>query len=150
MVVNTLIDKVSDSIQVGNEPESMVIDRLGMLWVLCNGGWTRENYAELDEINIVTNLIEKKYQFPTKEASPTCLKIDGFGLTLFYLDNGVRQMNINDEFLPWSPLIPESGGHFYKLGINPANSDIFVTDAVDYMQPGYLLIYKNSGEFVSK
>jgi DNA-binding beta-propeller fold protein YncE len=150
MVVNTLNDRVVDSIEVGNEPESMVLDRMGNLWVLCNGGWARQNFAELDMINIASDYVEKKLKFPTITESPTSLKIDGLGLTLYYLNNGVRQMNISDESLPFSTLISESGSHFYKLGINPVNSDIFVTDAVDYMQPGYLLIYKNSGEFVTR
>ena len=51
MVINDVNDKVADSIQVGAEPESMVIDRNGRLWVLCNGGYARQNNAELYEIN---------------------------------------------------------------------------------------------------
>ena len=39
MVVDNAADIVTDSIEVGYEPESMVIDRNGTLWVLCNGGW---------------------------------------------------------------------------------------------------------------
>ena len=50
-----LTDEVIDSIEVGIEPESMVIDKNNMLWVLCNGGWMRENFAELDGINTATN-----------------------------------------------------------------------------------------------
>lgn len=150
MVINTLDDKVTDSIEVGIEPESMVRDRLGMLWVLCNGGWTRQNFAELVKINTVTNHIEKTYVFPTKEASPTCLNMDGLGQTLYYLDNGVKQMDIGSEVLSTAPIVAQSGASFYKIAINPINSDIFVTDAVDFVQRGYVSIYKNNGIFVSK
>lgn len=150
MVINTINNQVIDSIEVGIEPESMVLDRNKMLWVLCNGGWARQNFAELMVINISTNHIEKKYTFPTKDASPTCLQIDGIGQTIYYLDNGVRQMDINSEDLPATALVPQSGAYFYKIAINPINSDIFITDAVDFMQPGYVLCYKNNGTFVSK
>jgi DNA-binding beta-propeller fold protein YncE len=151
MVVNTANDQVVDSIQVGVEPESMVIDRYGMLWVLCNGGYTRQNYAELIEINTNTNSIEKTLVFPTKEASPTCLMIDGRGQTLYYLDNGVRKMDISSTDLPTVPFIlPGSGQYFYKIGINPLDNDIFVTDAVDFVQQGYVLIYTGDGTFISK
>jgi YVTN family beta-propeller protein len=51
MVVNTVTDKVTDSIKVGMEPESMVIDKNNTLWVLCNGGWMRSYFAELIGIN---------------------------------------------------------------------------------------------------
>lgn len=150
MVINTINNQVIDSIEVGKEPESMVLDANKKLWVLCNGGWARQNFAELDEININTNNIEKKYVFPTLQNSPTSLIIDGFGVTLYYLDKGVREMNINSDGLPSVPLIPESASYFYKIAINPINSDIFITDAVDFVQRGYVLIYKNSGQFVSK
>jgi YVTN family beta-propeller protein len=150
MVVDVLIDKVSDSINVGIEPESMVIDRYQKLWVLCNGGWQRQNVAELDKIDISSDIVEQQFKFPTIEASPTCLQIDGFGLTLFYLESGVRQMDVNASGLPGSILIAESGAHFYKLAVNPVNSDIFITDPIDYQQNGYLFCYKNDGTFVSK
>ncbi len=150
MVINTLIDKVSDSIEVGIEPESMVIDRYQKLWVLCNGGWTRQNFAELDVINTLNDQVEKNYIFPSKEDSPTCLRIDGFGQTLYYLENGLRQMDINSLELPTTTFITESGSQFYKMAVNPANGDIFITDAVDFIQNGFLLHYKYDGSFISK
>jgi YVTN family beta-propeller protein len=149
MVINTVNNEVADSIEVGVEPESMVIDKDNMLWVLCNGGWARNYFAELIGINTVTNVIEKEFVFPTKQVSPSCLQIDGAGETLYYLDSGVRRMNIDASELPSAPLIPESGHYFYKIGINPVNSDIFITDAVDYQQQGYVLYYKKDGTLVS-
>ena len=149
MVINTVNNEVIDSIEVGVEPESMVIDKNNMLWVLCNGGYTGDNVAKLIKINTVTNMIEKEFVFPSKEASPSCLQIDGIGETLYYLERGVRKMNIGASTLPSAPLIPESGHYFYKIGINPVNSDIFVTDAVDFQQQGYVLYYKRDGTLVS-
>ena len=150
MVVNTDNDKVVDSIEVGIEPESMTFDKYGMLWVLCNGGWARQNYAELVEINTSTNYVEKTLVFPTKDASPSCLKIDGNGQTLYYIDNGVRKMDISSTEIPSATFItPDSGQYFYKIAINPLNSDIFVTDAVDFAQQGYLLLYSSDGKLLS-
>jgi YVTN family beta-propeller protein len=149
MVINTVNNKVVDSIKVGIEPESMVIDKNNMLWVLCNGGWARDNFAELLGINTTTNIIEKEFVFPTREASPSCLQIDGAGETLYYLESGVRQMNIGASALPAAPLIPETGHYFYKIGINPVNSDIFITDAVDYQQRGFVIYCKKDGTLVS-
>ena len=61
MVINTINDVVVDSIEVGAEPESMAIDKNGMIWVLCNGGWMRQNNAELIQINSLTNAVEKPW-----------------------------------------------------------------------------------------
>jgi DNA-binding beta-propeller fold protein YncE len=149
MVVNITNNKVIDSIMVGVEPESMVLDKNKMLWVLCNGGWTRTIPAELNLINTATNILAKEIVFPDKQSSPSCLNIDGTGETLYYLESGIRQMNINSVTLPSVPLISESGHYFYKLGVNPANSDIFVTDAADYQQKGSVCFYKKDGTLVS-
>jgi len=151
MVISTLSDKVIDSIAVGKEPESMVFDRNGILWVLCNGGYDRQTFAELDQINTATNSVIKKLVFPTKEASPSCLKIDGTGQTLYYIDNGVRQIDFAATEIPSTTfIIQQPGQYFYKIVINPINSDVFITDAVDFIQPGYLLLYDRTGKFVTK
>jgi YVTN family beta-propeller protein len=150
MVINTLTDHVSDSIQVANEPESMVLDKNNALWVLCNGGWARENFAKLVQINTSTDKVQTEYTFPTKLASPTCLRIDSKAQTLYYLDNGVKVMDINLGKLPVTALIADPGASFYKMAINPGNGDIIVTDAVDFTQRGYVNIYKQDGSLISQ
>ncbi len=127
-----------------------MIDRNKTLWVLCNGGWARNNFAELIGINTLSAVIQKRLIFPTKLASPTCLQINGSGDTLYYLENGVRFFPINAQDLPSIPLITEKDHFFYKIGIDPVNSDIFVTDAVDYQQRGFLLHYKHDGTFLAQ
>jgi len=149
MVINTETDEVIDSIEVGVEPESMVTDKNQLLWVLCNGGWMRENFAELIGINTSIDEIEKRFVFPAKLASPSCLQIDGSRETLYYLENGVQRMGIAASGLPTVPFIPQSGSYFYKIGINPANGDVFVTDAVDYQQNGLVIYYNKDGTLVS-
>lgn len=146
MVINTDNDKIIDSIEVAVEPESMVIDKNKTLWVLCNGGWMRENFAELIAVNTSTNDIERKLVFPSKMSSPSCLQIDGDGSTLYYLESGVRKIKTDAMSVSSSPaFVPETGHFFYKLAVNPANGDILATDAVDYQQKGHLLIYSSTG-----
>ena len=149
IVIDTDNDKVVDSVTVAMEPESMVIDRDKKLWVLCNGGWKREHYAELIAVNTTTDDIEQRLVFPSINSSPSGLHIDGDGSVLYYLDNGVRKMKIDAVSVPEEPYIQESGHFFYKIGINPANGDILVTDAVDYQQKGHLLIYNSDGNMIS-
>lgn len=144
-VIDTETDVLIDSVEVGKEPESMVIDINGIIWVLCNGGWKRDTYAELIGINPQSLAISKRFVFPTLQSSPLNLQADGDGDTLFYIDNGIRRMSIFSPELPAYPLIDDDENLFYKLGINPSNGDILATDAVDYQQNGILLIYNRSG-----
>ena len=104
MVINTSDNKVVDSIKVGLEPESMVIDKnknFGFYVTVAGQGIILLNCIA---INTVTNMVEKKLVFPDKSASPTCLQIDGKGETLYYLENGVHKMNINSGVLPAFPI----------------------------------------------
>lgn len=150
MVVSTSSDLVTDSIEVGPEPESMVADKNGILWILCNGGWKREHFAELVGIDTRTNLIVKRLSFPSINDSPTCLQIDREKEILYFLLNGVRRMNINDPELPIDDFIPWDGHTFYKMGVNPWNNEIFVTDAGDYQHKGKLLRYSLAGTLISE
>ncbi len=145
MVIDVLMNKVTDSITVGVEPESMVLDRNNMLWVLCNGGWERNNYAELDQISTSSNEVVKKLIFPSKLASPTSLTVNGSGDALFYLENGVNKVQVAFPVLPASPFIPQTDRLFYKLGIDPVKNYILVTDAIDYKQQGFVLLYLPDG-----
>jgi YVTN family beta-propeller protein len=149
-IINTMDNRVVDSIAVGNEPESMVIDKNGILWVLCNGGWQREYFAEMFGINTETDIIEKHFVFPFKTDSPTCLTIDSNGENLYYLHEGVRKMGIGDSKLPEVPFISGSAGNFYKIGVNPGNNEIFVTDVVDYQQKGFVLRYNKNGSLIAR
>lgn len=150
MVVNTENNQVIDSIEVAAEPESMVIDRYNLLWVLCNGGWNRQSNAELIAINVSDHEIVRRLTFPTIDDSPTCLTIDARGENLYYLNNGVMQLNVKAAELPAIPVIQQNNHLFYKLAVNPENDEIFVTDAADYQRKGYLLRFKNDGTPVSE
>jgi len=110
----------------------------------------RVNFARLLVINTSTLKVEKDFVFPSKLASPICLNVSGDGSDLFYLEGGVRKMSINASALPQTPYIAEQGTYFYKLGINPVNDDIFLTDAVDYQQQGFVLRYNAGGVLLSK
>lgn len=150
MVINAITDAVKDSIEVGPEPESMVIDKYETLWVLCNGGWKRENFAQLIAINTRTNTIEKRFTFPSVTDSPTCLQINGSGETLYYLQNGVRRMDIDATDLPAEVFIAEQNNVFYRMGVNPSNGEIFVTDAGDFVHRGKVIRYGREGTFIAE
>lgn len=146
MVIDTDNDSVIDSVKTGREPESMVIDKNLKLWVLCNGGWTREYFAELIRINTQTLEVEKRMTFPSILDSPSGLAINGVGDTLFYLEKGIRRLSIEAEELPSESFIESNGHMFYKFGVNPLNGDLFITDPLDYQQKGYVYIYSSNGD----
>jgi hypothetical protein len=68
-----------------------------------------------------------------------------------YLLNGdVWAMPYTSSELPTSALIRAEGRLFYALGIDPATDDIYCSDAIDYVQPGIVYIYDQSGGLKDK
>lgn len=148
IVINTLIDKVSDSIEVGNEPESMVLDKFNKLWVLCSGGYSGLYYPELVSVNTTTDKIDKRIPFLSKTIYPTSLQINKTRDTVYYIEGSLWKMSVLANSLPAKPFVRSDGRLFYKLGVDPVNGQIFATNAVDYQQKGFVLRIRQNGSFI--
>ncbi len=145
MVINSNIDALIDSIIVGKEPNSMVLDKNNKLWVLSSGGYNNETFPELNCINISNLQIEKKLTFPSKYLSPQSLCINKTGDSLLFINNNIYKMAITDIQLPLTPIIYKNNRLFYTLAVNPENNELFVSDAIDYNQNGSVFRYSSIG-----
>ena len=160
LVIDTQNDKIIDSITVGKQPNSMVIDKYQKLWVLSDGGSVGTPYgqeqASLTRIDAATLHVEKRFDFHEMAASPSNLNCNGSGDTLWYLYNnwaggsveraGVYAMPATADKLPATPVVPQKDGLFYALGVDPSNSQLYISDAVDFVQPGKVYVYSPKGQ----
>jgi YVTN family beta-propeller protein len=146
MVIDPETNSLSDSVIVGKEPNSMVVDAAGKLWVLCSGGFMAEEFPTLHRINPQSLETEAVFTFPDIQTSPSSLCINGTGDTLFYLNQGVYRMPASGNALPGYPFISQDSRLFYTLGVDPRTSDILVSDAIDYQQRGAVFHYSSKGE----
>lgn len=156
--IDIIADELVDSVEVTLQPNSIVIDTNSQLWVLSDGGYLGiqggRDTASLACISTDDFEVIKEFKFPSIETSPNHLKINNAGNALYFLNGswggstsngGVYRMSINELKLPDEPIIDEGNQLFYSLGIDPENSDIYVGDAVDYIQNGIVLRYDNNG-----
>jgi DNA-binding beta-propeller fold protein YncE len=144
-VVDLADNTVESEINTGMEPESMVLDKNGRLWVLCTGGYMNEEIPKILKINASTLSVEAEMKFRTNSDNPSSLTINRGGDTLYYIDEGVRRMPVSMTSLPGEALIVAGGRLFYRLAVSPVNGMIVVTDAIDYQQKGDLLVYNRKG-----
>ncbi len=156
LVIDSNSDKIQDSITVAAQPNSLVIDKYNKLWVLCDGGYdwgdgSNPYYGnpKLFRINPSTLTLEDSITFPI-DANPQELCINGSKDTLYFLNTDLYR-------LPVLSLRPEKhiennseykgyGKGFYGLGIDPTNSDIYISDAIDNAQPGYVYRFNAQGQ----
>jgi hypothetical protein len=147
LIINTITDVLVDSIKVGISPNSLVLDKNNQLWVMCSGGFNKEN-ARLMQINPVNRNIVQTFTFSNINHSPGSLTLNGNKDNLYFINNSVYQMSINSNSLPSTPIVTNSGNIFYGLGIDPDNNDIYVSDAIDYVQSGMVFRYSASGSLI--
>ncbi len=145
--VDTQTNQLQDSIIVGKEPNSMVLDKNNKIWVLSSGGYLGEEYPRLVCFDPLSLQKEKELIFPSKSMSPNALCVNPTGDSLFFLNTSVYAMSVNDSILPTQAFIEAGIRNFYAMGISPDNR-IFLSDALDYQQKGDIYIYSPSANLL--
>jgi len=130
----------------------MAMDRYNDLWVLCDGGTEGSPYgkeaAGLMRIGAGSTEAELVLGF-SPEDMPRDLKINGTGDTLYYINGDVYSYAVNasagPELLVKSPYEGSMLSGFYGLEVDPLSSEIYVADAIDFVQRGMVYRYTNEG-----
>lgn len=148
MVINSQLDVLVDSITVGIEPNSMVIDKDGKLWVLCSGGFENIEKPTLWRVDPVNRQILQKFEFQNINSSPTELESNKEKDTLYFINEAVFKMAILDTELPQIPFINNYAELAYRLAIDPRNNDIYLTDALDYTRNGFVYHFNAEGQIL--
>ncbi len=144
LVINTLTDELEDSIEVLKQPRKLVIDKNEKLWVLCDGGYQDSEYSGesgIVKIDCSSHQIEKTLVFDVNSKAID-MKINKTGDTIYYINHNIYRFGTNDESLPAESYIDCGTKNFYAIGLDPENYDLYVSDAVDYMQSG--VVYRFS------
>lgn len=131
----------TDTIIVGKSPSGIQQSNDGHIWILTSGGYNQDipNLVEYDGSTIVRIL-----PFNTIADNPSQLRYNKKANKLYYLNGGVYSFDPLNSTLPSSSIISPNSAVFYGLGIDPNNSDIYVTDAVDYVQQGRVLRFDST------
>jgi len=141
---------IVEIITVTREPADMVIDKAGILRVLCSGGYMNDEFPAIIGIDTENFEIVSNIQFPIKNINPTELVINSSLDTLYFLNSDIFRMAYNASSIPENPFIESDLRNLYRLGFDRENGSLFVSDAVDYVQKGYIYLYSAEGEEIFK
>lgn len=157
-VINPNNDTKEDSITVAGGPNSLKVDRNGKIWVLC-GGWTTYD-ANWTPINTVaggiarinpSNLsVELNISLSNATDTPNKLRINGAKDKLYFLNNGVYAMDISASSFPSNAFVAQGTSSFYSLGVHPTSGDVYVGDAIDFVQRGLVYRYSSNGTLIEE
>lgn len=147
LVIDTQTDLIVGEIKTGTQPGGLVIDKNNKIWALCDGGWANNGTAArnpvLQCIDPLTKTIEKSFPLGA-DAKPSRLAINGSLDTLMFINNGIWKLGINQIALGDKPFLGIDNHVYYSLAIDPQTSEVYVGDAIDYMQRG--LVYRCSAQ----
>lgn len=137
-IINSITDTVTTTLTIGGNPNALVFNNSGELYVL-TGGYSsfsgNETAGKLMKINTVNNTIASTINFAPSE-HPEHLKLDNQNL-YYYLNGGVFKTT---EAATTLPLQPEfSGLNFYDMNIR--NNELFGLDAGDFSSQGTLKVF---------
>ena len=163
-VVDLNNDMKVAEIEVGKEPNTMVVDKNGHVWVLCEGrSWDEEYDAEgmpygenptLWEIDPMLRTAELRYEFVGSDEDDD--EIKGVASTLranpagdqFYMiyNNEVRRFDLATLSLSETfRITPEPQGLFYNMVVEPRTGELYIADAKNYMKNGTVYRYTSDG-----
>jgi hypothetical protein len=153
---------IVDSLVVGYEPNSIVADKDGKLWILCDGGVDpdilNDSLPVLVEVDPDLMIAERVFTFPSREMSPTDLEINPQGDTLYFLNTswsfdspvfGLYRMSIYGD-LPAEAFIKQQERRFYALKIDEQTNKIYLSDAKDFLVAGSVLEYSSAGKLLKE
>ncbi len=147
-VIDVRKDSLVAEIEVGKEPNSIVVDKNNKIWVLSSGGYENPVAPKLCCIDPVTKQVVDSFVFPHSypDFYPSSLKIDRTGERLYFVASGIYTMLITDSKLPDNPFIEQQeGSTFYNVAVDPKDGDLYVADAKNYVVDGTLLRYLPDG-----
>jgi YVTN family beta-propeller protein len=140
-VINTQTDEAIRTIVVGDNPSGIVKDAAGKIWVICSGfsDWfnpANNTSGSLIRIHPESFDIEAVIDLPGTSFGAR-LAINRDGNRLFYtFMGGLYSMILNTD--SYEINLIKANVNYYGLGIDPLLDEIYVSDPLDYAQPGYI------------
>ena len=144
--IDTETDKVVDELVVGIQPTSLVMDCNNKLWTVTDGGYEGSPYGHeapsLYCINIDNGKFEIEKQFRFKFGDwPSEVQLNGTKDKLYWLNDDVWMLDLTKENVQPEVFLPYDGTLYYGLTICPHTGDVYIADAIDYVQQGMVYRY---------
>jgi YVTN family beta-propeller protein len=146
-ILDPATDAVLDSLETGREPEGLLTDNEGHLYILSTGGFM-ESAPELRKVDAATKVLEQQWVLGGVGDYVNDLALSADGQYLYWLGpGGVYRMETSAATAPTTPWIAtDASVYAYSLGVDPGSGgEVLLGDAVDFSSQGRVFRYSASG-----
>ena len=143
--IDITTDKITDSVvHIGWKPESIVLDNNESMWILTRGDASQNRSANLSVVSL------NGYTVNPIEGVPTSLAYDSNSNFLYYVNNGVWKLDLNDPRDKGSLWLDAGTRIFYSLKVDPENGDVYVSDVKDFVSKSTIYRYSSDGALLDE
>jgi len=155
-VIDIHTDEVLETVNIGQTPIALKLDKYDNLWILCKGkvvygsDWSiiEETSSELVKFNTSTRKIIERIEIGQTGDYfwPSRLEINGDRTVLYFLEaDGIYSMSVNSNQMPSEPIINKV---FYGLAVHPQSNIIYGLEATSFTQNGFMFRYHSDGTLI--
>jgi hypothetical protein len=145
--LNAISHTLVDTKYFNGDVTGLVKDNQNRIWVSVGENTSTADLARLDCYN--TDLVlQKTIPVSTTSQSINHLQTDGAGSMLYFTLGDIFNMNIDATVLPNTPLINKESKNIYALGVDPKTDEVYISDALDYVQSSRIYHYDKTGTLV--
>jgi len=149
-VINPAFDMVVSTIPLeGKATGEIVLDAQNNLWMGTSTQPGDSTSGMLLKMDPDEESIIQTFLLP-EGVKPSRLQMNPTGDTLYFVAGDVWALPIEATALPTQPFLTQPEWLVYGLGVDPRNGDIYVADAIDYVQRGVVFRYNAKGELLSE
>ncbi|PIB35667.1 hypothetical protein BFP72_09815 [Reichenbachiella sp. 5M10] len=164
IVIDTETDQIVQTLTVGDNPSTLVVDEEDDVWVtgagktVYNSDWSidleNSTPAFLAQIDTDDNTLDLKIEAPSVGIGPGSLNIDSKGKTLvFRYDGGISTVStdLNDDtasVTDFTEVIADD--NISGLAVDASDDQIIVCISPNYTNPGSIKRYDFSGSFIDE
>ena len=76
------------------------------------------------------------------------MQLNGTKDKIYWLNDDVWEMDVTANHIPSTPFLPYDNTLYYGLTICPRTGDVYIADAIDYVQPGMVYRYSKDRELL--
>ena len=151
--IDTETDSIVAELTVGIQPTSLMLDKNNKLWTITDGGYEGSPYGHeapsLYRIDAETFTVEKQFRFDFGDW-PSEVQLNGTKDKIYWLNDDVWEMDVEADRVPVRPFLPYNGTLYYGLTIDPTSGDVYIADAIDYVQQGKVYRYSKDRELLDE